>query len=742
MDQLAEIARRVEQSFQAERRVLAFSEYLALFATEPARHSRDAARYVYDAFEHFGTEEVVRPWGKAKRYRLFDQAFAHGPDASALIGHEPAQAELSRIVSNFVREGRPNRLILLHGPNGSAKSTLCACVMRALEHYSMLPEGALYRFHWVFPSQKALRGAIGFGGGVRPSDSQSYAHLPDDQVDARLFVEVRDHPLFLIPKEARKQLLNEVLGAPGTFGTIPSWILNGSLSHKSQQVFNALLASYDGRLDEVLKHVQVQRYFISKRYRVGAVTLGPELSVDAGERQITADRSVTALPPSLQALSLFEVHGELVDAAGGVLEFSDLLKRPLDTFKYLQNTAETGEIALRSQTLQLNCTLLASCNEEQLSAFRQHGEFPSFRGRIELVRMPYLLSWKDEMRIYDEQIVPRIGKRAAPHATEIAAMFAALTRLRRPNSDAYRPDLRSLLGTLTAMEKLDLYAEGKAPARLDSETSKLLRSAIGDIYRESESYPIYEGSTGASPRLMRTVLFDAAQNPRFESLSPLAVLEELDELCRHRSEYAFLQEDRQSGDYHDHVAFRQQLRERLLDTYEDEFRVASGLVDEARYEDLFQRYILQVSVWVKGEKIRNPVTGQFEDPDARVMREVETLMGGTDQPEQLRHALINEIAAWAIDHPGQNVREAGVFQAHLRRIRDAVFAERRSAVAKLCRDLVVLVREDGAELEGARKKEAEAVLQRLAERSGYDRSSAADAGAVLMRERFAALVAS
>jgi serine protein kinase len=51
----------------------------------------------------------------------------------------------------------------MHGPNGSAKSTIAACVLRALEHYSTLDEGAVYRFHWVFPSKKTVRGAIGFG---------------------------------------------------------------------------------------------------------------------------------------------------------------------------------------------------------------------------------------------------------------------------------------------------------------------------------------------------------------------------------------------------------------------------------------------------------------------------------------------------------------------------------------------------------------------------------------------------
>src|SRR5690606_28775957 len=136
---------------------------------------------------------------------------------------------------------RPNRLILLHGPNGSAKSTIVACIMRALEHYSTLDEGALYRFHWVFPSSKTLRGSLGFGPKDSSSQLGSYAHLPDDQIDAKLLVEVRDHPLFLVPIDERKKLLERLSAQRGDALSegFSDWILNGELSHKSQTVFEA-----------------------------------------------------------------------------------------------------------------------------------------------------------------------------------------------------------------------------------------------------------------------------------------------------------------------------------------------------------------------------------------------------------------------------------------------------------------------------------------------------------------------
>jgi serine protein kinase len=744
LDELTGITQRVERDFREGRRLLSFRGYLELFASNPLRHSRDACRYLRDMFDYYGKSELSRPWGEESRFKLFDLPFLDAAEAAreALVGQEQVQREVYRALENFVREGRPTRLILLHGPNGSAKSTIAHCLMRALEHYSAQEEGALYRFHWVFPNQTRLRGSIGFGG-RRPSqrpDDPTYAHLPLEEMDARLHIEVRDHPLFLLPAEARSKLLSRLYQEAGARDAPPDWVLRGNLSHKSRQVYDSLLASYDGALDEVLRHVQVERYFISRRYRVGAVTVGPELSVDAGERQLTADRNPAALPAALQSVTLFEVFGELIDAMGGVLEFSDLLKRPLDAFKYLQITAETGEVQLRSQSVQVNSVLIGSANELHLGAFREHVEYESFRGRLELVRAPYLLSWLDEKKIYDAQIAPQARKHVAPHATELAAMFAVLTRMRRPTPERYEGALKDLVENLTAVEKMDLYATGGTPVHLDDDAAKVLRAAINRIYHESDAYPIFEGSVGASPREMRSVLLDAAQSPHYTCVSPLAVLSEIDKLCERSSEYAFLEEERLPGGYHDHQLFRRTLRERLLESLEDELRIASGLVDEARYSELFVRYVTHVSFWVKHEKLRNPITGQYDEPDERLMGEVEALLGGSEDPKELRNVLINSIAAWAIDHPDEPLDHARIFSSQLRRLREAVFAERRVPVAKLCRDIVVLLRQEGSGLDEARRTAARKALAELKRRFGYEDDSAADAAAVLVGERFADLL--
>jgi serine protein kinase len=735
---LAEIADHIRDEFNAEKRVLSYEEYVQLCANDWKLYARDAGQYLRDAFEHFGKSEVQRPWGKLTRFHLFDLPWLDATEArrESLVGQETIQAELYRILSNFTREGKVNKLPLLHGPNGSAKSTVARCIMLALEHYSKLAVGAVYRFHWVFPSRRTVRGAIGFGEKTAESlSTSSYAHLPDEEIDARLFDEIRDHPLLLIPKPERRRLLQTLAGEPKDLA-VNHWLWHGDLSHKNRSVFDALLSSYKGSLADVLRHVQVERYFISRRYRTGAVTVGPELSVDARERQVTADRSFSALPSSLQAISLFEAHGELVEASGGLLEFSDLLKRPIDAFKYLQLTVESGEVSLSSQNVHVNCVMLASANEAELSAFRKHHEFDSFRGRVELIPAPYLRSWMDEQRIYDAQIAPQLETHVAPHAIRAAAMFAILTRLRKPDADRYAREVREIIRGLRVFEKMDLYATGDTPARLDADKAKLLRAIIPALYTETNDFVLYEGCVGASPREMRTVLLDAAQNPNYFGLSPFAVLDELDRLCAKEAEYLWLQQAPMEGGYYDHAEFRIVIKERLLDLIEDEFRIASNLVDDRSYATLFDRYIEHVNSWVKKERIRNPLTGTFEEPDERVMAEVEALLKAPDDVITLRNSWLSRIAAWAIEHPGEAIDNRVVFASSIRRLRDAVFAERRGALADLVRNVVIQVRDSGAQLTLKEQQDSERTLQRLCDEFGYHRSSASDAAAVLVRDRY------
>ncbi len=743
---LSGVGTGVAGAFVENRSILSFDEYLQSFLEAPRQQARSSAQYVRDMLDHFGSDERETPVGKVRRWKLFDLPFEPEARALRVAGQEEVQTALYRALGTFVRSGRVNKLLLLHGPNGSSKSSIVAALHRGMEAYSRTKEGALYRTHWVFPSERTLRGGTGVGFGTRAETAAltSFAHVEGDGLDARLTCAMKDHPLLLVPKEERRRLLEEACrpsareGASESDFVLSDYILDGEPCHTCRQVHDALLASYAGDWMKVLRHVQVERFYVSARYQQAAVTVEPQLSIDAGYRQMTADRSVSALPPSMHSLSLFEPHGPLVAANRGIVEYSDLLKRPLETFKYLLGTSETGRVALDQFLLQLDVVLVASANEKQLSAFKDTAEFASFKGRLELIRVPYIRRASVEREIYDRQITTAaVGKHVAPHVTEVAASWAVLTRLKRPMPERYQAEIKGMVEDLAPLEKLRLYDTGEPPDRLGIAEAKVLRKHVPDLYRESDSYPSYEGRIGASAREIKTALLNAAQAPGARCLTPLSVLEELEAICSDTTVHEFLQQEVVDG-YHDHEGFLRVAEAEYLDAIDEEVRDSMGLVSETQYRELFERYVTIVSHWVKGEKVRNRVTGEYEAPDEDRMRDLERIvMPPGEDRRAFRRGLISAVGAYRLDHPdAAQIDWVRIFPDAFRRLRDHYFDERKTQLKRGREEVLRYLSDARSGLDEKAVKRVEETLRTMRERYGYCEHCAQDAILFLMRRRY------
>jgi predicted Ser/Thr protein kinase len=735
----------VKRAFAENRSLLSFDEYLEAFHEAPRSHARSAAQYLRDVLDHFGTDDRDTPVGKVRRWRLFDLPFDPEARAQRVAGQEEVQAALYRTLGTFVRSGRVTKVVLLHGPNGSAKSSIVGALFRGMEAYSRTPAGAMYRFHWVFPSERRLKGGgLGFGPRADAEEPATFAHLEGDALDARLSCPMKDHPLLLVPREERRRLLEERCrpaareGAGESDFVLSDYLRDGELCHTCRQVHDALLGAYRGDWLKLLRHVQVERFYVSARYQRAAVTVEPQHFADAGYRQLTADRTTAALPPALHSVSLLEPHGPLVAANRGVIEYSDLLKRDPNAFKYLLGTSETARVALEHLVLQLDLVLVASANEKQLAAFKESPEFASFNGRLELVRVPYLRRASVEREIYDQQITPAaVGKHVAPHATRVASLWAVLTRLKRPVPERYQGELREIVEELAPLEKLRLYDAGEPPDRLTLAHAKALRKHAADLYRESDVYPNYEGRSGASAREIKTALFNAAQSTRARCLTPLVVLEELEALCRDKSLHDFLHEEVVDG-YHDHAEFVRVAEADYLDAIDEEIRDAMGLVSEAQYRELFARYVTLVSHWVKGERLRNPVTGEYEPADEQRMAEMEKIvMPPGDDRRDFRRSLIAAVGAFRLDHPdGAAIDWVAIFPDLFRRLRDHTYEERKRQLRRSREDVLHYLSDERGALDERASRRVEETLLNLRERYGYCEACAKDAVLFLLRRRY------
>ncbi len=184
--------------------------------------------------------------------------------------------------------------------------------------------------------------------------------------------------------------------------------------------------------------------------------------------------------------------------------------------------------------------------------------------------------------------------------TELAALWAVLTRLKRPNPKRLPKEISDLAATLTPLEKAKLYDRGEIPERFNTEESKLIRKHARAIIEESSDDIHYEGRLGASPRELRLTLLNAAQNPKYPTLSPLALFEELENLVKDRSVYLFLQVEPKDG-YYDAKEFINVIRNEHLKIIDREFRTATQLIQPEEYKKLLSRYIEHAKAFIRKE---------------------------------------------------------------------------------------------------------------------------------------------
>ena len=512
--------------FQERQVILSFGDFLKRLIDKPSSMVRNSSQYMFDIFNHYGISDKPSDNGYT-RWKIFDIGTERNVP---IIGSESVQDETYKVISSFTRQGQSSKLIVLHGPNGSAKSSAIDCLAHAMKKYSETEEGAVYRFNWIFPTDKSLSsqsmgtGApIGFAADEEESNHHStFAYLNESKIASKIHSEFKENPIFLIPMPQREEYLREWMakeqGVAPEDVEIPAHILVPGLSKRNQLIMENLLSAYEGDLSKVLRHIQVERFFYSKQYRVGVGTVEPQMSIDAMEKQLTMDRNIANLPPILHNISFHEVSGPLIEANRGILEFSDMLKRPLEAFKYLLSTVEKSTLNLPSSTANLDILFFATTNEKHLDAFKTIPDFASFKSRFELITAPYLLKPTQETQIYQNDIkaISKM-KGVCPHTLELLCLWAVMTRLKQPNPEYYDSKYRSTISRLDPRSKVRLYEKENMSEVFKSQEETLLFEMHHKIREEFQNVVSYEGRFGASPREVRSILFRAAQNKKHET---------------------------------------------------------------------------------------------------------------------------------------------------------------------------------------------------------------------------------
>jgi len=571
-----------------------FTDYLNIVLETPGV-TRTAFQRLYDMILSHGTDDVYENKDRINRFKFFtDFATRHGDGIYGL------DRSLMQLVNTFksaaLGYGTERRVILLHGPVGSAKSTIARLLKRGLEEYSRTDDGMLFSFSWKGPDGTWVKDPM------------------------------HGEPLQLVPEEQRAALLtslNEKCTKPYNYDIK----IKGDLSPFSRYEFKTRLAKYDGDWLKMLEHeVKVYRLVLSEKDRIGIGTFQPKDEKNQDSTELTGDINYRKIAEygSDSDPRAFNFDGELNIANRGIVEFIEVLKLDVAFLYDLLGASQEHKIKPKkfAQT-DIDEVILGHTNEPEYRRLQNNEFMEALRDRTVKIDVPYVTRLRDEVKIYEKDYSPAKvrGKHIAPHTVEIAAMWAVLTRLTPPKH-----------ASLSVLQKMKLYNGKTLPGFTEDNVIELKRDAGS------------EGMTGISPRYIQDKISNAlVAHPDEDNINPFMVMHELESGLRHHS---LIKDEDQFRHYKELLAV---VREEYEDIVKNEVQRAIA-ADEDALMRLCGNYIDNVRSYTLREKVRNKFTGANEDPDERLMRSVEEKI---DIPEgrkdDFRREIMNYIGALAID---------------------------------------------------------------------------------------------
>jgi serine protein kinase len=643
-----------------------FAEYLEIVQENPIV-VRNAFQRVYDMILSYGVESYTQYKQEYNRYKFFADPIENGADA--IYGLERPLMQLVDFFKSAAEGyGTEKRILLLHGPVGSSKSTMARLLKKGLENYSRTDGGKCYTYQWRLPARPGR------------DEGEHYVECP-----------MHEEPLLLIPREARADVLDAINEKVPQGRRVR---LHGEICPFCRKIYADLMEACDGDWRKVIEHIRVKRLILSEKDRRGIGTFQPKDEKNQDSTELTGDINYRKIAEygSDSDPRAFNFDGELNIANRGIVEFIEVLKLDVAFLYDLLGASQEHMIKPKkfAQTY-IDEVILGHTNEPEYKKLQGNEMMEAFRDRTIKIDVPYNIRLDDEIRIYLKDFGPeRIkGLHIAPHTIEVAAMWAVLTRLSEPKKPG-----------ITKLQKLKLYNGKSIPG--------FTEDSIKELKEESPR----EGMGGISPRYIQDKISNALVSHQAQidkSVNPFMVMNELETGLSHHS---LITDEELKKQYKELLAV-------VREEYEDilKFEVQRAIsADEDAIKRLAANYIENVRAYTQHERVRNRYTGRDEDPDERLMRSIEEKI---DIPEarkdDFRQEIMNYIGALALD--GKRF-EYNTNARLLKALERKLFEDQRDTI-KL-KNLVSSVVDDETQ------QKIDVVKQRLIKQFGYNETSATD----------------
>ncbi len=418
---------------------------------------------------------------------------------------------------------------------------------------------------------------------------------------------MHEEPLHLIPRNQRARW-EEILGIK----------IEGDLCPKCR--FNLLEnpAYRDAEGNILWERFPVVKTALDEKARCGIGTFQPAdpKNQDIAELIGRVDLSKITLYGETDPRA-YSLDGELEIANRGLMEYVEILKCDIK-FHYILITVAQEQVlkAPGFPQIYVDEVILSHTNQTEFEKFKSSKENEALHDRMYPIFVPYNLRAREEEKIY-KKMIERSEFRPvhlAPYTLHAAAQFAILTRL---SESQICPNL---------IKKMKFYnGETVSGAAKDKEQIDLVQLRL-------EGKKKGEGLSGISPRFVVNALNVAlGQKENVHCVNPLDAIRAL------------------RANFEHHIGFTDEEKTRYLnlligekDSVLGEFReFAKKEVNRAflyAYEDqaqaLFDNYMKNATAFCLKKKLRDPVTNEDQEPDEKLMRSIEEMIGVSENAKK------------------------------------------------------------------------------------------------------------
>lgn len=454
-----------------ERRpVISFADFLQEVIAYPERNIRDVYQVYVDMINTFICEGIDEYTNDSESINYLDyncnKLFVEGSDRPFFADRLFAN-RLMRHVDSVTVGSQQNKIYIFEGPHGSGKSTFLNNLLRKFEEYTSTPEGARYEVVWRLQKEKVadnnqsiasfaskIHSLLENGNSSDLASEIKGALESGEQEDEYFSVPCpsHDHPLLIIPKDVRRQFLDELFENDKFKWKLFTekkydWVFRDEPCTICTSIYQGLLKKY-GSPERIMDFVNARPYSIKRRLGDGISVFNPG---DRPVRQTVIHNDV--IQKNLNALfagsqQVTYLYSRYAKTNNGIYALMDIKSHNTERLMELHNIISDGVHKVEDLEERVNSLLFALMNPEDRKVLT---DLQAFSDRIEYIKIPYILDLKTEVEIYREIFGRHIDEGFLPRVLHNFARVIIATRLRTKSE--------AMLEWIGEPEKYELFCD-------------------------------------------------------------------------------------------------------------------------------------------------------------------------------------------------------------------------------------------------------------------------------------------